>query len=184
MQVESTKIPGVIKIRPRVHADSRGAFTECFSELRFTTQNLPSQFVQDNLSNSAAAGTVRGLHFQRAPYDQGKLITVVAGAICDVAVDLREGSPTFGRHVVAELSSADWAQMYVPPGFAHGFCTLSPDTTVHYKVTAAYAPEHEGGLLWCDPDLGIDWPVAAADAVLSDKDRLWPRLADLAALPA
>jgi dTDP-4-dehydrorhamnose 3,5-epimerase len=180
MQVVATEIPAVRLIRPRVHGDARGAFAESFSAPRFDAHGLPERFLQDNLSRSASVGTVRGLHFQRPPYAQGKLITVVCGAILDVAVDLRPGSPSYGRHVAVRLSAEDWTQLYIPAGFAHGFCTLEPDTTVHYKATQVYAPDSEGGLLWNDPALGIDWPVAPAEAVLSDKDRRWPRLRDLA----
>jgi len=184
MIVESTAIPEVKVIQPRVHGDARGGVAESYSAPRFAEHGLPTQFPQDNLSYSAAAGTVRGLHFQRPPHAQGKLVTVLAGAIVDVAVDLRPDSPTWGRHVAVRLSSADWRQLYIPAGFAHGFCTLTPGTTVHYKVTDVYAPQCEDGLAWDDPQLGIAWPVDPAEAVLSDKDRRWPTLAELAPMPA
>ena len=135
--------------------------------------------MQDNHSLSAAAGTIRGLHFQIAPHAQAKLVRVVRGRVLDVAVDLRRSSPTFGRHFAVELSADNWAQLFVPVGFAHGFCTLTEDVEVLYKVSELYSPAHDRGLAWDDPDLAIAWPVAAPSAVLSDKDRRWPRLRDL-----
>ncbi|MFA6205266.1 MAG: dTDP-4-dehydrorhamnose 3,5-epimerase, partial [Methylocystis sp.] len=137
-------------------------------------------FVQDNHSLSRDVGTVRGLHFQTAPFAQDKLVRVVSGRILDVAVDLRRSSQTFGRHVVVELSKENWRQLFIPIGFAHGFVTLEPDTEVIYKVTNFYSPQHDCGVAWDDPDIGIAWPAAAESAVLSDKDRKWPRLRDLA----
>jgi dTDP-4-dehydrorhamnose 3,5-epimerase len=140
---------------------------------------LNFDFVQDNHSLSRDVGTVRGLHFQTAPFAQDKLVRVVSGAILDIAVDLRRSSPTFGRHVVVELSKENWRQLFIPIGFAHGFVTLEPDTEVIYKVTNFYSPQHDCGVAWDDPDIGVDWPVAAESVVLSDKDRKWPRLRDL-----
>ncbi len=136
-------------------------------------------FVQDNCSYSAKAGTVRGLHFQLNPRAQGKLVSCIAGSLFDAAVDLRSGSPTYGQFVTAELSAQNAKQLWVPPGFAHGFCTLEPDTVISYKVTDYYRPEYDSGLLWNDPEIAIDWPVNADVAILSDKDRMLPRLADL-----
>ena len=137
--------------------------------------------MQDNHSLSKPAGVVRGLHFQLPPFAQGKLVRVLRGAVFDVAVDLRPGSPTWGRHAATTLSADNWAQLWIPPGFAHGFATLEPDTEIAYKVTADHSAAHDRGLAWDDPALGIAWPVAPEAAVLSPKDRTHPRLADLAA---
>ena len=136
-------------------------------------------FVQDNHSLSAVPGTVRGLHFQRPPHAQAKLLRVIRGAVFDVVVDLRHGSPNYGRHVTTTVAAANWNQIFVPVGFAHGFCTLEADTEVIYKVSDYYAPEAESGVLWNDPDLTIDWPFTAEKVVLSDRDRAWPPLRDL-----
>ncbi|WP_188261057.1 dTDP-4-dehydrorhamnose 3,5-epimerase [Azospirillum tabaci] len=179
MDVISLAIPDVKIIRPKKFGDSRGFFSETYSKKAFEAAGLHYDFVQDNQSLSAEVGTVRGLHFQLAPFAQDKLVRVVKGAILDVAVDIRKGSPTYGQHVAAVVSAEEWNQILVPIGFAHGFCTLEPDTEVIYKVTNFYSAEHDRGLLWNDPDLGIDWPVAADKALLSDKDRKQPRLADL-----
>ncbi|OYD82298.1 dTDP-4-dehydrorhamnose 3,5-epimerase [Azospirillum brasilense] len=179
MDVISLAIPDVKIIRPKKFGDSRGFFSETYSKKAFEAAGLHYDFVQDNQSLSAEVGTVRGLHFQLAPFAQDKLVRVVKGAILDVAVDIRKGSPTYGQHVAAVISAEEWNQILVPIGFAHGFCTLEPDTEVIYKVTNFYSAEHDRGLLWNDPDLGIDWPVAADKALLSDKDRKQPRLADL-----
>jgi len=136
-------------------------------------------FVQDNQSMSAEVGTVRGLHFQLEPKAQGKLVRCVAGAILDVVVDIRKGSPTFGQHVAVELTAENGKQLWVPPGFAHGFCTLAPSTEISYKVTNYYSAEHDRGILWNDPAIGIEWPIEAGKAILSDKDRKQPTLANL-----
>ncbi|MBF0336155.1 MAG: dTDP-4-dehydrorhamnose 3,5-epimerase [Alphaproteobacteria bacterium] len=173
-------LDGLRPLEPRRFGDDRGFFAESYNARDFAARTgLSPVFVQDNMSLSARPGTVRGLHFQTAPFAQAKLVSVMRGAILDVAVDLRAGSPTFGRHAVFELSAANGRQLFVPAGFAHGFCTLEPDTLVFYKVTAFYSAEHDRGLAWDDPTLGIAWPVGPADAVLSDKDRVHPRLADL-----
>ena len=140
---------------------------------------IPADFVQDNHSFSSAKGVVRGLHFQIKPHAQGKLVRVARGAIFDVALDIRGGSPTFGRHVSTILSAENWAQIWIPEGFAHGFCTLEPNTEVLYKTTAYYSPECSRGIKWDDPALGIAWPADPDDVVLSDADRNFPRLADL-----
>ncbi len=179
MLLESLAIPDVKRLVPRVFGDERGAFAETYSQRALEAAGLQVAFVQDNHSISRAKGVVRGLHFQKPPRAQGKLVRVTRGAIFDVAVDIREGSPTYGRHVGTMLSAENWAQLWVPPGFAHGFCTLEPDTEVLYKVTDYYAPESDSGIAWDDPALGIDWPVTAAEATLSDKDRRLPKLADL-----
>jgi dTDP-4-dehydrorhamnose 3,5-epimerase len=179
MIVLPTAIPDVKLVRLKRFEDDRGFFSETYSRRTLETAGLPSDFVQDNHSLSRRAGVVRGLHFQRQPHAQDKLVRVIRGAIFDVAVDLRRGSPTFGRHVGEVIRASDWMQIFVPTGFAHGFCTLEPDTEVLYKVNAFYAPEHDRGVLWNDPDLGINWPVAPAVAVLSPRDARHPRLRDL-----
>jgi dTDP-4-dehydrorhamnose 3,5-epimerase len=179
MEVIPLAIPDVKVIRTKKFGDHRGFFSETYSKRAFEAAGIHLDFVQDNQSLSAEVGTVRGLHFQTPPFAQDKLLRVVKGAVFDVAVDLRKGSPTYGRHVSARISAEEWNQILVPLGFAHGFCTLEPDTEVIYKVTNFYSPANDKGLLWNDPDLGIEWPVSPADAKLSDKDRTHPRLADL-----
>lgn len=173
-------IAGLLLLEPRKFGDHRGFFSETYSRARLAEAGFDRDFVQDNHALSGAAGTLRGLHFQTPPFAQDKLVRVVRGAILDVAVDLRRGSPTFADHAAEELSAANWRQLLVPAGFAHGYLTLEPDTEVIYKVTACYAPEHDRGVLWSDPDLGIDWGIDAEAAVLSDKDRALPPLAALA----
>ena len=174
-------IPGVKILIPGRIGDRRGFFSEVYNKRALTEAGIDIKFVQDNHSLSAEKGTVRGLHFQTPPFAQDKLVRVVRGAVFDVAVDLRRGSTTYGRHVSAVLSAEAWNQMLVPAGFAHGFMTLEPDTEVIYKVSGYYAPDHDKGLLWNDPALGIEWPIPETEAVLSDKDRRQPRLAELAA---
>ncbi|MCA0201580.1 MAG: dTDP-4-dehydrorhamnose 3,5-epimerase [Proteobacteria bacterium] len=181
LTVESLAIPDVKIIRPKKHGDARGFFSETYSKKAFADVGIALDFVQDNHAFSATKGTVRGLHFQSAPFAQDKLVRVVRGAILDVAVDLRRTSPTYGKHVSAVISADEWNQILVPVGFAHGLLTLEPDTEVLYKVTNYYAPQHDLGLLWNDPALGIAWPVSEAGAVLSAKDKAQPRLADLPA---
>ncbi len=171
-------LPDVLILKPRKFGDARGFFSETYNRKALAAAGLDVAFVQDNHSLSAAPGTLRGLHYQAPPFDQGKLVRVVRGAILDVAVDIRHGSPTFGRHVSAVISADEWNQIYVPSGFAHGFVTLVPDTEVIYKVTNFYSGPHDRGIIWNDPALAIDWGVSAEEAVLSDKDRLHPRLAD------
>jgi len=176
---KAINIPGVHLIEtPRI-ADERGYFSETYNLAALREVGIEDVFVQDNMSLSRPAGVVRGLHFQRPPHAQAKVVRVVHGRIMDVAVDLRRGSPTYGRHFAAEISEENWRQLFVPVGCAHGFVTLEPDTEVMYKVSANYAPEHEGGLLWNDPALGIDWGLDAGDAVLSERDKNWPTLAEL-----
>jgi dTDP-4-dehydrorhamnose 3,5-epimerase len=172
---ESQKIPEVRVIEPRVFADGRGFFMETYRHSDFAAAGMPAAFVQDNHSHSAR-GTLRGLHFQSPPKAQGKLIRVVRGEVFDVAVDLRRGSPTYGAWVGVTLSAEDKRMVYVPPWCAHGFCVLSPEAEILYKATEEYAPDLEGGLMWNDPALQIDWPVK--DPVLSERDRRWPALAD------
>jgi dTDP-4-dehydrorhamnose 3,5-epimerase len=172
-------LPEVLLITPRRHGDARGWFSETWSRKSLATAGLDIDFVQDNQAFNARSGTVRGLHFQTAPHPQAKLVRVLAGAILDVAVDVRAGSPTRGRWVSARLTAEGGEQLFVPRGFAHGYCTLCDDVMLAYKVDGDYAPQTEGGVIWNDPDLAIDWPVGPDAAVLSDKDLLLPRLADL-----
>lgn len=182
MQFINTDIVGVMLISPQRYGDSRGYFAETFRADRFSAEVSDAVLVQDNQSFSAEVGTVRGLHFQLTPRAQGKLVQCLAGSILDVAVDLRKGSPSFGKHVKAELSAENGHQLWVPPGFAHGFCTLQPNSIISYKVSDYYSPEHDRGLLWNDSELGIEWPVDSNMAVLSAKDKVQPRLADLKTL--
>jgi dTDP-4-dehydrorhamnose 3,5-epimerase len=172
-------IPDVMLITPVKFGDARGFFSETYSAAALLTWGLKATFVQDNHSLSAQKGVVRGLHFQRLPHAQGKLVRVVRGRIFDVAVDIRAGSSTFGKHVSVELSADNWQQMWVPEGFAHGFCTLQDNTEVIYKVTDYYAPECDAGIQWNDPELGIEWPISAREAVLSEKDSRLPNFLEL-----
>ena len=178
MKVERQAIPDVVLMTPPRFGDERGFFSETWNQQVFADHGIPGPFIQDNHASSARKGVLRGLHLQIAPHAPGKLVRVVRGAIWDVAVDVRHGSPSFGRHVVAVLSAANWQQIWVPPGFLHGYCTLEPDTEVIYKVTAPYDREAERGVAWNDPALAIPWPIAPADAVLSEKDQLLPPLAE------
>jgi dTDP-4-dehydrorhamnose 3,5-epimerase len=179
MTVEPTTIPDVKVITPDRFGDHRGFFSETYNKQRFAEAGITIDFVQDNHSMSAAVGTVRGLHFQSAPFAQDKLIRVVRGRILDVAVDIRRVSPTFGKHVAVELSAENGRQLLVPTGFAHGFCTLEPNTEIQYKVSNYYSAANDHGLLWSDPVLAIAWPVAVEQATLSEKDRRQPILAEL-----
>lgn len=177
--VEPLRIPGPLIIRPEKHTDSRGFLSETYSRSALEDAGLDVDFVQDNHVLSKTAGTIRGLHFQVPPFAQHKLIRVARGRIFDVAVDLRAGSPTYGQHASVFLSASDWNQLYVPVGFAHGLAILEPNTEVIYKVSAAYSPEHDKGLLWNDPVLGIEWPAIDGPTVLSERDKRQPLLADL-----
>jgi dTDP-4-dehydrorhamnose 3,5-epimerase len=179
MEVIETTIPEVKLIRPRRHGDERGYFSEVYSRRAWSQLGLELEFIQDNQSLSRQCGVVRGLHFQVPPFAQTKLMRVVRGKILDVAVDIRHGSPTFGRFAAAVLSADQWNQMLIPRGFAHGFCTLEPDTEVLYKVDTFYEPSHDRGLLWNDPDVGIEWPVEGTGAILSERDRRHPRLGEM-----
>ncbi len=179
MKVERLSIPDVLLLEPARHGDARGFFSEVWSARAMAAQGLDIGFVQDNHAASAQRFVLRGLHFQRPPSAQGKLVRVGRGAILDVAVDIRQGSPTYGRHVAVELSAANWRQMWVPRGFAHGYLTLEPETEVLYKTDAYYDRAADAGIAWDDPALDIAWPVEAAQAILSDKDRTAPRLADI-----
>ena len=179
MEVTPTHIPAVKIIRTKRFEDPRGFFSETYNRQVFAEAGISQEFVQDNHSLSKPQGTVRGLHFQISPFTQDKLVRVLRGSIQDVAVDLRKGSPTFGQHVSAVISAAGLEQILVPVGFAHGFCTLEPNTEVLYKVTNFYSAECDKGIFWNDADLGIEWKIPAGKAILSEKDRHLPRLADL-----
>ena len=179
MDIEALAIPEVKLIRPKRFGDARGFFSEVYNRAALATAGIDIEFVQDNHSRSEKRGVIRGLHFQTAPFEQAKLVRVTKGRIWDVAVDLRRASKTYGQHVGAELSAENWTQILVPAGFAHGFCTLEPDSEVLYKVSNLYAPANDGGVIWNDPDIGIDWPLAGAAPILSDKDGKLPRLRDL-----
>ena len=177
---EPLAIPAVVLIRPKRFGDARGYFLETYSAEAFAAAGIDAVFVQDNQSLSVTRGVVRGLHFQGPPAPQAKLIRVLKGAIFDVTVDIRVGSPSYGRWCATTLTAEGAEQLFVPRGFAHGFCTLEPDTEVVYKVDGPYAPQAEGGIAWNDPDLAIDWPVAAAEAQLSGKDAALPGFAGFA----
>jgi dTDP-4-dehydrorhamnose 3,5-epimerase len=179
MELVKTVIPGVLLLRPQRVGDDRGFMSETFRSTWLEQAGILTSLVQDNHSYSEQRGTVRGLHFQVPPRAQDKLVRVVRGSVLDVAVDLRKGSPCFGHHVAVVLSADNWEQVFIPHGFAHGFCTLEPHTEVLYKVSDYYSAEHEAGLLWNDPALGISWPVRAGKAILSERDRHLPGLAEL-----
>lgn len=178
LDVIDSAIAGVRILVPRRLRDERGFFAESWSRQRLHDVGIDVDWVQENHAASTARGTVRGFHYQLPPAAQAKLIRVVRGAALDVAVDIRRGSPTFGRHVAAELSARNFRQLFIPAGFAHGYCTLEPDTEVLYKVDHGYAPDTERGIRWDDPALGIDWPIEAGAAVVSEKDRGLPVLAE------
>ena len=178
-EIAPQALSGILLITPLRRGDERGWFMETYNRPELAGAGFDRDFVQDNHYMSGAKGTVRGLHFQAPPRAQDKLIRVARGAIFDVAVDIRRGSATYGRHVSAILSAGDGRQLLAPAGFAHGFQTLEDGTEVLYKVTDTYAPEAEGGLLWNDPALGIAWPLAAQDATVNARDAAWPTLADL-----
>ena len=178
MNVIETSIPGVVIIEPRVFGDSRGYFFESWSQREFDEKVRPVRFVQDNESRSSY-GVVRGLHFQKGKDSQSKLVRVVSGRVLDVAVDIRVGSPTFGRSVAVELTGENHRQFFVPRGFAHGFSVLSEEAVFQYKCDAFYAPSSEAGIAWDDPVLGIDWGIPAGDIILSAKDKNNPSLSEL-----
>ena len=177
MEVIKTAIDGVVIIEPRIFADDRGYFFESFSERDFNAQVRTVHFVQDNESRSCY-GVLRGLHFQKPPYAQSKLVRVVKGAVLDVAVDIRRGSPTFGQHVAVELSAENHRQFFIPRGFAHGFSVLTDDVVFQYKCDNFYHPEADGGICITDQTLGIDWKIPLSEALLSEKDKKHPLLAD------
>jgi len=176
---EPQRISEVILVTPRRFGDERGFFMETFAAERYAERGIEGPFIQDNHSLSRSKGTLRGLHFQTLPTPQGKLVRCTAGAVLDVAVDIREGSPSFGQHVAAELSAENAQQLWVPVGFAHAFCTLTDNAEVQYKVTGPYAPECDAGIAFDDPDLNIEWPVSRETAMLSEKDKALPLLRDL-----
>lgn len=169
----------LILIECRRFADERGWFAETYNPVRLAALGIADSFVQDNHAKSGPVGVLRGLHFQRPPFAQAKLVRCVRGRIWDVAVDLRKGSPTYGGWTAAELTADNGLQLYIPAGYAHGYVTLEPDSEVEYKVSAPYAPQCEGGVLWNDPDLALPWPLPASGPLLSDKDQKLPRLKDL-----
>ena len=179
LETRRLAIDGVIEIRPRRFSDDRGFFSEVWREDRLAEVGIEARFVQDNHSYSNVRGVLRGLHFQVPPAAQDKLVRVSRGAVFDVAVDIRSSSPTFGRWVGTVLSAAEWNQLFIPRGFAHGFVTLEDETEVLYKCSAPYAPEHERAVRFDDPVIGIDWPVPVETVILSDKDRSAPLLSDL-----
>lgn len=170
LDIKKTEIDGVLLITPKRFSDARGFFVETYNSERFRAAGIADIFVQDNHSLSVPAGTVRGLHYQAPPRAQAKLVRVIRGAVIDVAVDARKGSPTYGKHVRAHLSADNGAQLLVPAGFLHGFATLEPNTEVAYKVSDFYSGAHDGSVLWNSPELGIDWGVDEGAAVLSEKD--------------
>ena len=175
MKAIPTKIPGVLLIEPRVFTDNRGYFFESFSQREFEEQVLQTRFVQDNESASCY-GVVRGLHFQRIPHTQSKLVQVISGSVLDVAVDIRVGSPTYGQHVAVELNDENHRQLFIPRGFAHGFAVLSERAVFLYKCDNYYAPQSEGGIAWDDPELAIDWRLPREAIILSEKDTRYPTL--------
>lgn len=175
MRVIKTDIEGVVIIEPEVFGDSRGYFMESFSQRVFDSEVAPVCFVQDNRSYSRY-GVVRGLHYQREPYAQSKLVSCVVGKVLDVAVDIREGSPTYGKHVAVELSAENHRQLFIPKGFAHGFAVLSEEALFEYKCDEFYHPEAECGIAWDDPNIGIDWRVPKGDIILSAKDANYKKL--------
>jgi dTDP-4-dehydrorhamnose 3,5-epimerase len=176
MEVKEGTLPGIKWIQPVIHGDHRGFFMESYNFKRYAESGIPAVFVQDNHSLSVEAGVIRGLHYQLNPAAQTKLVRVTAGAIYDVVVDIRRGSPTYGRWEAFELSAENKRQLLIPPGFAHGFCTLQRNTEVQYKVDQLYSAEHDRGIAWNDPDLGIRWPTDRP--ILSDKDSRHPRLTE------
>ena len=170
MKITTTAIEGVVILEPKVFGDERGYFFESFSQREFEEKVCKTTFVQDNESSSRY-GVLRGLHFQKPPHAQAKLVRVVKGKVLDIAVDIRKGSPTFGHHVSIELSGENKRQLFIPRGFAHGFAVLSDEVVFQYKCDRYYVPHSEGGILWNDPALGIDWKLSAEDVILSEKDK-------------
>jgi dTDP-4-dehydrorhamnose 3,5-epimerase len=178
LNVEKLTLPDVLLLTPRRFHDPRGFFSETWNQTRFGDLGIPGPFVQDNHAVSTARGVLRGLHCQIGSNAQGKLVRVVRGSIWDVAVDIRRGSPTYGQHAGATLSADNWSQLWVPAGFLHGYCTLTDETEVIYKVTAPWDQEAERGVIWNDPNLSVAWPISREEIILSDKDQALPRLKD------
>ena len=178
MEVVETNIEGVIIIEPRIFKDDRGYFFESFSQREFEEKVCKTTFVQDNESKSVY-GVLRGLHFQKPPFAQSKLVRVIKGAVLDVAVDIRKGSPTFGQYVSVELTGDNHRQFFIPRGFAHGFSVLSEEVIFQYKCDNFYSPQSEGAIAWNDPDLNIDWRIPVEEVILSEKDSKHPKLKDL-----
>ena len=178
MEIIKTDIEGLIIIKPQIFKDSRGYFFESFSQREFNEKVTPIQFVQDNESCSSY-GVMRGLHFQKPPYSQSKLVRCVKGSVLDIAVDIRKGSPTYGKHVAVELSAENHLQFFIPKGFAHGYAVLSKEAIFQYKCDEFYTPQSEGGIQLMDESLGINWPISADDAILSDKDKKYPKLSEI-----
>ncbi|THK39058.1 dTDP-4-dehydrorhamnose 3,5-epimerase [Ensifer sp. MPMI2T] len=176
LEVRSLDLDGVLEILPRRIRDERGFFSETWNARQYAEHGITLNFVQDNHSYSASRGVLRGLHYQLPPYAQDKLVRVVKGAVFDVAVDIRRGSPTFAKWVAIEISARRWNQLLIPKGFAHGFLTLEPDTEVIYKVTNPYSPAHDRAIRFGDPDIAIAWPLPVAELQLSEKDRTAPKL--------
>jgi dTDP-4-dehydrorhamnose 3,5-epimerase len=179
VKVEALRIPDVKLVTPVRFNDPRGFFSETWQQTRFAEAGIPGPFIQDNHAVSNGAGVLRGLHCQIGANAQGKLVRCVRGAIFDVAIDVRHGSSTYGQWVGAEISAENWTQIWVPVGFLHAYCTLTAETEVIYKVTGPWDRSAERGVIWNDPDIGIDWPVSPDQVILSDKDRILPRLRDL-----
>jgi dTDP-4-dehydrorhamnose 3,5-epimerase len=178
MQTMETALPEIKVVMPRRIGDTRGFFSEVWNSRDFASAGIDAAFVQDNHVRNPLKGTLRGLHYQVPPAAQGKLVRVTRGAIFDVAVDIRQDSPRFGRHAAAVLTADNWYQLWIPPGFAHGYCTLEDDTEVQYKTTDFYSPAHDRGITWSDPMLMITWPVTVETAIVSDRDRALPRLVE------
>ena len=178
MEVIKTAIEGVVILEPRIFKDARGYFFESFSQREFEEKVCETTFVQDNESRSCY-GVLRGLHFQKPPFAQSKLVRVINGAVLDVAVDIRKGSPTFGQYISVELTGENHRQFFIPKGFAHGFAVLSDEVIFQYKCDNFYSPEYEGAITWDDPDLNIDWHIPVNKIILSEKDRRHPRLNEI-----
>jgi len=176
MEFIKTDLRGLTLIKPKVHGDARGFFLETYSAPVFQAAGIESVFVQDNHSRSLQRNVIRGLHFQKPPFEQSKLVRVIRGSVFDVAVDLRRDSSTYGRWLGFELSERNFDMLFIPRGFAHGFCTLEEGTEVVYKVDNVYSPEHDAGIVWNDPAIGVEWPLNGAEPILSDKDKALPRL--------
>jgi dTDP-4-dehydrorhamnose 3,5-epimerase len=181
MDIRALGLPGVFELLPKKFGDDRGFFSETYSQSKLAAHGLPDGWIQDNHSFSAPKHVLRGLHYQTPPFAQDKLVRVVKGAILDVAVDIRVGSPHYKKWVALEVSAQGWNQILVPKGFAHGFITLEPDTEVIYKVTNVYSAAHDRGVRWNDPDIGISWPLQGSEPVLSAKDKIAPFLKDVVA---